>query len=65
MKTAAIIINVLAFAALFFDYAVAMDPPQPAGTRRFLQIYAGQLPTGAFPTRKPVWELGVKWSDQA
>ena len=39
-------------------YAVAMEPPQPAGTRRFLQIYAGQLPTGTFPTRKPVWQLG-------
>jgi len=63
MKTAATIINVLAFMALFFDYAVAMDPPQPAGTRRFLQIYAGQLPTGAYPTRKPVWELGGKASD--
>lgn len=64
MKTAATLINIIAFAALFFDYAVAMTPPQPAGTRRFLQIYAGQLPTGAFATRKPVWELGVKWSDQ-
>ena len=63
MKTAATIINVLAFMALFFDYAVAMDPPQPAGTRRFLQIYAGQLPTGAYPTRKPVWELGGKAGD--
>jgi hypothetical protein len=64
MKTAAALINILAFAALFFDYAVAMDPPQPAGTRRFLQIYAGQLPTGA-STSKPVWELGVKWGDKA
>jgi hypothetical protein len=65
MKTAVTLINILAFAALFFDYAVAMDPPQPAGTRRFLQTYAGQLPTGAFPTRKPVWQLGFGWSDQA
>jgi len=65
MKTAAKLVNIFAFAALFFDYAVAMDPPQPAGTRRFLQIYAGQLPTGTYPTQKPVWELGVKWSDQA
>jgi hypothetical protein len=64
MKTAALILNIFAFAALFIDYAVAMDPPQPAGTRRFLQIYAGQLPTGTFPTRKPVWELGYKISDR-
>jgi hypothetical protein len=64
MKTAATLINIIAFAALFFDYAIAMTPPQPAGTRRFLQIYTGQLPTGAFPTLKPVWELGMKWSDQ-
>ncbi|MDB5522740.1 MAG: hypothetical protein JWM58_503 [Rhizobium sp.] len=63
MKTAATIINILAFAVLFFDYAVAMQPPQPAGTRRFLQIYAGQLPTGTYPTLKPVWELGGKASD--
>ena len=65
MKIAAPLINIVAFAALFFDYAVAMDPPQPAGTRRFLQIYAGQLPTGTYPTLKPVWELGVKWADRA
>lgn len=63
MKTAVTTINIFAFVALFFDYAVAMDPPQPAGTRRFLQIYSGQLPTGAYPTRKPVWELGFRQSD--
>jgi hypothetical protein len=65
MKTVAIMINILAFAALFFDYAIAMQPPQPAGTRRFLQIYAGQLPTGAFPTLKPVWEPGIGWRERA
>jgi hypothetical protein len=64
MKTAATIVNILAFAVLFFDYAVAMEPPQPAGTRRFLQIYAGQLPTGAYPTLKPIWEMGFKLSDR-
>jgi hypothetical protein len=58
MKTTATIINILAFAVLFSEYAVAMTPPEPAGTRRFLQIYAGQLPTGNFPTRKPVWQMG-------
>lgn len=64
MKTAKLIVNIFAFAVLFFDYAVAMEPPQPAGTRRFLQIYAGQHPTGTYPTLKPVWELGVKWGDR-
>jgi len=63
MKTTATLINIMAFAALFFDYAVAMTPPEPAGTRRFLQIYAGQLPTGTFPTRKVVWEIGYSHTD--
>jgi hypothetical protein len=63
MKTTALLINILAFAALFVEYAVAMTPPEPAGTRRFLQIYAGQLPTGTFPTRKVVWELGYSQTD--
>ena len=63
MKTATALINMFAFAVLFSEYAVAMTPPEPAGTRRFLQIYAGQLPTGTFPTLKPVWELGVKDSE--
>ena len=58
MKRLATLLNIFAFAVLFCEYAVAMEPPQPAGTRRFLQIYAGQLPTGTFPTRKPVWQLG-------
>ena len=58
MKRLATLLNILAFAVLFSEYAVAMEPPQPAGTRRLLQIYAGQLSTGSFPTRKPVWQLG-------
>lgn len=63
MKTTATLINIFAFAVLFSEYAVAMTPPEPAGTRRFLQIYAGQLPTGAFPTLKPVWEIGYRQTD--
>ena len=63
MKTTATLINILAFAVLFSEYAVAMTPPEPAGTRRFLQIYAGQLPTGSFPTRKPVWQMGYGQTD--
>lgn len=54
--------NVLAFAVLFFQYGVMMKPPEPVGTRRFLLIYAGQLPTGAYPTLKPVWQLGTEWT---
>ena len=65
MKKTATLINILAFAVLFSEYAVAMTPPEPAGTRRFLQIYAGQLPTGAFPTLKPVWEMGYRQTDMA
>ena len=57
MKTAAAILNIFAFTVFFCEYAVAMTPPEPAGTRRFLQIYAGQLPTGN-SARKPVWEFG-------
>ena len=63
MKKTATLINIIAFAALFSEYAVAMTPPEPAGTRHFLQIYAGQLPTGSFPTRKPVWEMGYSHTD--
>lgn len=63
MKTSAIILNIIAFSALFLEYAVAMTPPEPAGTRRFLQIYAGQNPTGTFPTRKVVWEMGYSQTD--
>ncbi|MFM2279547.1 MAG: hypothetical protein RLZZ444_1778 [Pseudomonadota bacterium] len=65
MKPLALMINIFAFAVLFFDYAVAMQPVQPAGMRRCLQIYAGQLPTGAFPTLKPVWELGSGYGELA
>ena len=63
MKTIAIIINILAFAIVFFDYAVAMQQVQPAGMRRTLQIFAGQLPTGAHPTIKPVWQMGYEMTD--
>lgn len=64
MKTTATIINIFAFAVLFFDYAVAMKDVQPAGMRRTLQIYAGQLPTGTYPTLKPVWQMGYGVTDK-
>ncbi|WP_275789283.1 hypothetical protein [Pararhizobium gei] len=63
MKTLANIINVIAFSALFFAYASSATMEKPAGVRRALQIYAGQLPTGAYPTLKPVWQIGVDASD--
>lgn len=63
MKRFAALVNIFAFAVLFSEYAVAMTPPEPAGTRRFLQIYAGQLPTGSFPTLKPVWQMGYGQTD--
>ena len=62
MKTLALIVNVAAFTALFFTYTAGDKAERPAGVRRTLQIYAGQLPTGARPTLKPVWELGVQGS---
>jgi hypothetical protein len=63
MKTIATIINILAFTVVFFDYAVAMQQVQPAGMRRALQIFAGQLPTGSHPTIKPVWQMGYGMTD--
>lgn len=63
MKTLANIINVIAFSALFFAYASIATVEKPAGVRRALQTYAGQLPTGTFPTLKPVWQIGVETSD--
>ena len=62
MKTLVLIVNVICFSALFLTYTAGTRADRPAGVRRSLQIYAGQLPTGARPTLKPVWELGVKVS---
>lgn len=64
MKTAPLIINAIAFLSLFAVYAMPLGEHHLTGVRRLLQTYAGQLPTGAFPTRKPVWELGVEWSEE-
>ncbi|MCW0000466.1 hypothetical protein OE766_19745 [Pararhizobium sp. YC-54] len=63
MKTLAALINVIAFSALFFAYASVGTVEKPAGVRRALQTYAGQLPTGAFATLKPAWQVGVEASD--
>ncbi|MGB8286700.1 hypothetical protein [Rhizobium ruizarguesonis] len=41
----------------------ALPWKNPAGVRRALQTYAGQLPTGGYPTLKPVWQIGVDASD--
>ncbi len=63
MKTLATFINVIAFTALFVAYASGASVEQPTGVRRALQTYAGQLPTGSYPTLKPVWQVGVDASD--
>ena len=63
MKTLATLINIIAFTALFFAYASVGPMEKPTGVRRALQTYAGQLPTGAYPTLKPVWQIGVEASD--
>ena len=65
MKAFALTINVIGFSALFLAYTMGAAVDRPSGVRRALQTYAGQLPTGAYPTLKPVWELGVKVSSQA
>ena len=62
MKTTAAILNLFAFTVFFCEYAVAMTPPEPAGTRRFLQSYSGQLPTGN-SARKPLWAISYGHSD--
>ncbi|KQV34146.1 hypothetical protein ASE23_02650 [Rhizobium sp. Root73] len=63
MKTLAALINVIAFSALFFAYASVGTVEKPAGVRRALQTYAGQLSTGAFPTAKPIWQIGAEAGD--
>ncbi|GLR53950.1 hypothetical protein GCM10007923_51670 [Shinella yambaruensis] len=65
MKALVLTINVLGFTALFLAYTMGAAVDRPKGVRRALQTYAGQLPTGAMPTLKPVWELGVKVSTLA
>lgn len=63
MKTLATLVNVIAFSALFVAYASVTTTEKPSGVRRALQTYAGQLPTGAMPTLKPVWQIGTDMSD--
>ncbi|OJF90419.1 hypothetical protein [Pararhizobium antarcticum] len=63
MKTLATIVNVIAFSALFVAYSAGGAIEKPTGVRRALQTYAGQLPTGTFPTLKPVWQIGIEMSD--
>ena len=65
MKALIFTLNVLGFTALFVAYTMGASVDRPKGVRRALQTYAGQLPTGAMPTLKPVWELGVKVSTLA
>lgn len=57
------IINVLAFSTLFLMQASVQPIEKPHGIRRALQTYAGQLPTGTYPTLKPVWQIGAGQSE--
>ena len=59
MKTLTVTLNVLGFTALFIAYTAGVPMERPTGVRRALQTYASQLPDGACPAFKPVWELGT------
>ncbi|MFB2549501.1 hypothetical protein [Ensifer soli] len=63
MNTAALLLNAVAFSALLVVQTGAVPAEKPCGIRRALQTYAGQLPTGAYPTLKPLWQIGVETSD--
>ncbi|WP_377290602.1 hypothetical protein [Rhizobium sp. SG2393] len=63
MSTLAKLINIIAFSTLFLMQASVQPIEKPHGIRRALQTYAGQLSTGAYPTLKPVWQLGGAQSD--
>lgn len=63
MKPLATLINIIAFSALFVAYASVTTVERPTGVRRALQTYACQMPTGTYPTLKPVWEIGGSTSD--
>lgn len=65
MNTVAKALTVIAFAALFFDYAVAMQPPETGGTRRMLQVYAKTLPTGGVAGFKALPEVRFVDLDRA
>lgn len=43
MKKLAVTLNVLAFAALFITYTEAAPVDRPAGVRRALQTFAGEI----------------------
>ena len=59
MKMLAVALNVLGFTALFIAYTEGVPVERPTGVRRALQTYSSQLPPGAFPTLKLVWEGGA------
>ena len=48
MKPLTTLINIVAFSALFVAYANVATPDRPAGVRRALQTYAGQMATGTW-----------------
>ncbi|MFD1327395.1 hypothetical protein [Mycoplana ramosa] len=56
MKTLATALNILGFTALFIAYTEGGPVDRPTGVRRALQTYAGQHPTGGFPTLEQMQE---------
>ncbi|AFL49157.1 hypothetical protein USDA257_c05620 [Sinorhizobium fredii USDA 257] len=57
MTSLATFINVVAFTALFTAHASAAPVERPAGVRRALQIYAGELTNGRSITLEPMLRL--------
>ncbi|WEX78198.1 hypothetical protein PYH37_003059 [Sinorhizobium numidicum] len=57
MTSLATLINAIAFAALFTAHASAVPIERPSGVRRALQIYAGELSSGASLRVEPMWRL--------
>ncbi len=54
MKKPALALNILAFAALFLAYTAAAEAERPAGVRRALQTYAGEVSVDAQPVTDAV-----------
>ncbi|APG83672.1 hypothetical protein [Sinorhizobium americanum] len=57
MSSLATFINAVAFTALFAAHASAAPVERPAGVRRALQIYAGELTNSASMRLEPMWRL--------
>ena len=54
MKKPTLALNILAFAAVFLAYTAAAEAERPAGVRRALQTYAGEVSADAQPATDAV-----------